>query len=98
MSEALAWLLYLLAGALAFAAVYYKNWPNTLSMLFATVVTMLVWYAAIELGKEANEPTWVNIELALNASFALIFAGAGAGLGMWLRSRKRDAQVPDDES
>ncbi|MEO6361570.1 MAG: hypothetical protein ABIO43_13525 [Sphingomicrobium sp.] len=97
MSETLAWLLYLVAAALAFAAVYYKNWPITLSMLAATALTTLVWYAAVELGKEANEPTWINVDLALNASFALIFAGAGAGLGMCLRSNKRAAESADDE-
>ena len=98
MSEALAWLLYLVAGALAFAGVYRLRWPITISMLAATAVTMLVWYAAVELGKEANEPTWINVELALNASFALIFAGVGAALGMWRKSKERDAGGADDQS
>ena len=89
MSETLVWLLYVVAGGLAFAAVYVKGWPITWSMLGATVLTTLVWYLAVELGKEENEPTWVNVDLALNASFALIFAGAGAALGMYLRTRKQ---------
>lgn len=89
MSETLVWLLYLIAAALAFVAVYYKDWPLTLAMLIPTVLTTGMWYAAVELGKEENEPAWINVDLALNASFALIFAGAGAGLAMYLRSRKR---------
>jgi hypothetical protein len=99
LSETLVWVLYLITGALAFAAVYRLGWPMTWSMLAPTVLTTLIWYLAVEfVGKEENEPAWINVDLALNASFSLIFAGAGAALGMYLRTRKQRAENPDDPS
>lgn len=87
MSETLVWLLYLLAGGQAFGAVYHLRWRTVVSMLAATVLTTVLYYLAVELGKEENEPAWINVDLALNASFALIFAGAGAAIGLYLTSK-----------
>jgi len=87
LSETVTWLLYFVSGGLAFAAVRYKRWPITLSMLAAAAATTLIWYVAVQLRKEENEPSWITVETALNASFALIFAGAGAALAMCLRMR-----------
>ncbi|MEO5774370.1 MAG: hypothetical protein ABIQ32_09680 [Sphingomicrobium sp.] len=97
MSENLVWLLYLVAGGLAFAAVFHKRWPIALSMVAASTIVTLAWYAAVELGKKENEPAWINVDLAMNASFALIFAGAGAAVAMYVRMKKGGAQASDDQ-
>lgn len=96
MSETLIWFLYLVGAALAFAAVYYRNWRITLAMLVSAAIATFLWYVLVQLGKEDDEPTWMTVELTMNASFALIFAGAGAGVAAWLKSRRR-ADAPDEE-
>lgn len=87
MNEYLLWLLYLVGAAFAFAAVRLRGWRLTLAMLVPAVVGTFAWYLAIELGKEKNEPQWMNVDLALNFSFFLIFAAAGAALAFYLNSR-----------
>jgi len=87
MNETLLWLLYFVGAAAAFALVRYRRWPVTASALLPSVVGTAIWYLAVELGKEENEPAWINVDLAVNFSFFLIFAGAGAGLGLFLISR-----------
>jgi len=89
MSETLLWLFYLVAAAAAFYVVRYRGWPLTLAILAPSVVGTLIYYLVVELGKEANEPFWFNVDLAMNFSFFLIFAGAGAAIGMFLRDRAR---------
>jgi len=97
MNETLLWLLYIVGGGLAFAAVRYRNWPITLAILAPSVVGTAIWYLAVELGKEENEPTWINVDLAMNFSFFLIFAGVGAAIGMFLRERaSRSATEPEN--
>ena len=96
MNENLLWLLYMVGAALAFAAVRYRHWPLTLAILAPAVAGTLIWYLAVELGKEANEPTWINVDLAVNFSFFLIFAAGGAAIGMFLRDRGR--RMDSDEA
>ena len=87
MNETLLWLMYILGGAGAFALVRYRGWAITPSTLLPGVVGTALWYLAVELGKEKDEPAWINVDLAMNFSFFLIFAAVGAGLGMLLRQR-----------
>lgn len=94
MNENLLWLLYVIGGGLAYAAVRYRRWPLTLAILAPAAAGTLIWYLAVELGKEENEPSWINVDLAVNFSFFLIFAGAGAAIGMFLRDRHAPAD-PD---
>ena len=88
MSENLVWLLYVLSAAFAFAAVYRWRWRVTLAMLTPAAATTALWAMAVWLGSEEDEPAWFTVDLTLNASFALIFAAAGAALGFWLRERR----------
>jgi hypothetical protein len=92
MNENLLWLLYLVGAAAAFWAVRYRKSPLTLAMLLPAVVGTAIWYLAVELGKEENEPAWINVDLAINFSFFLIFAGAGAAIAFFLNSRSGSAQ------
>ena len=88
MNETLLWLLYIMGGAGAFALVRYRRWPITASTLVPSLVGTALWYLAVELGKEKNEPAWMNVDLAMNFSFFVIFASVGAGLAMLLRTRE----------
>jgi hypothetical protein len=96
MNENLLWLLYLVGAGLAFAVVRYRRWPLTLAMLLPAVAGTLIWYLAVELGKEENEPAWINVDLAINFSFFLIFAGAGAAVAFYLNSRSHSKPGNDD--
>ena len=87
MSETLIWLLYLVGAGLAFAAVRYRRWPLSASMLVPAIVGTLIWYLAVEFGKEENEPAWMNVDLSINFSFFLIFAAGGAALAFYLNGR-----------
>lgn len=98
MNEYLLWLLYLVGAGFAFAAVRLWGWRLTLAMLVPAVVGTLIWYLAVELGKEENEPAWINVDLALNFSFFLIFAAGGAALAMFLNSRSASPQPSDSEN
>jgi hypothetical protein len=98
LSETLVWLLYFIAGGLAFAAVFHLRWRIVTAMVLPTVFVTVVYYLLIELGKEENEPSWINVDLALNASFALIFAGAGAALGMYVLMKKGRPERSDEDA
>lgn len=87
MNETLLWLLYLVGAAGAFWAVRYRKLPLTVAMLGPAVLGTAIWYIAVELGKEENEPAWINVDLGLNFSFFLIFAAAGAAVAFYLNSR-----------
>lgn len=81
------WLLYALSGAAAFAAVYLKGWRITLAIIAGTMVTVAGWVIMFRLAPEEQRPEWITLHLTLNASFAMIFAGAGAAVAAFLRHR-----------
>ncbi len=88
MNETLLWLMYILGGVGAYALVRFRGWAITPSTLLPGIVGTALWHVAVELGKEENEPAWINVDLAMNFSFFLIFAAVGAGLGMVMRQRE----------
>jgi lipoprotein signal peptidase len=94
MNETLLWLLYVIGAGLAFGAVRRLRWPISLAMLAPSVLGTAIWYLAVELGKEENEPAWINVDLGLNFSFFLIFAAAGAALAqvVSLREARRSGE------
>ena len=89
MSETLLWLLYVAGAAAACAAVYRLGWKIVPSTLAATAITVVGWAALYFLADEEKRPSFWEVDLSLNACFALIFAGAGAALGLFLASRER---------
>ena len=98
MNENLLWLLYLVGAGAAFWAVRHRKLPLTVAMLVPAVIGTAIWYLAVELGKEVNEPAWINVDLAINFSFFLIFAGAGAAIAFFLNSRSADARSDEPEN
>ena len=90
MNETLLWLLYLVSAAVAFLAVQKLGWRLVPSMLAGTLVTVLGWLMIYLLTVEDKRPDFWRLDLSLNASFALIFAGAGAALAFAMKSREAE--------
>ena len=84
------WLLYLVSSLVAFLAVYRLKWRIVPSTLAGTVLTALGWVALYYSTPSDDRPAWFNVQLSLNACFGLIFAAAGAALGLYLRFRARE--------
>ena len=82
MNETLLWLLYCASAAAGFAGVYRLRWRIVPSTLAGTLVTVVGWGILYLAAAEEQRPQWWRLDLSLNASFALIFAGAGAALGL----------------
>ena len=89
MNEALVWLLYGLAGALSFAAVYYRRWHIAWATLVATILAMAIWVGWYLLTSEEKRPPWINVHLSLNAFFSLLFAAGGAAFAQYQTRRNR---------
>ena len=90
LNETLLWLLYLVSAAVAFLAVQKLGWRLVPSMLAGTLVTVLGWLPIYLLTAEDKRPAFWRLDLSLNASFALIFAGAGAALAFALKDREAE--------
>ena len=90
MNETLLWLLYLVSAAVAFFTVQKLGWRLVPSMLAGTLVTVLGWLVIYLLTAEDKRPAFWRLDLSLNASFALIFAGAGAALAFAMKSREAE--------
>jgi len=88
LNETLLWLLYLVSAAVAFFTVQKLGWRLVPSMLAGTLVTVLGWLVIYLLTAEDKRPAFWRLDLSLNASFALIFAGAGAALAFAMKSRE----------
>jgi uncharacterized membrane protein YhaH (DUF805 family) len=89
LNEALVWLLYGLAGALSYAAVYYRRWHIAGATLASAILALAIWTAWYLLTSEEKRPPWINVHLSLNAFFSLLFAVGGAALAEYLRRRNR---------
>jgi uncharacterized membrane-anchored protein YitT (DUF2179 family) len=88
LNENLVWLVYLASGAIGFALVRLRGWRITPSMITGTVVAMVaLWLPLHQLTPRDETNYWFQVDLALNASFCAIFAGAGAAIAYWLQSR-----------
>ena len=108
MTNTLLWLTYLASGAIALALVYAKAWRLVPSMIaataFGTLASLLIMLAIP--ASEDDENYWFQVDLAMNASMSLIFAGAGGAIGYALRearghrrgerSSRASARVPED--
>ena len=90
MNETLLWLLYLVSAVVGFLTVQKLDWRLVPAMLAGTLVTVLGWLPIFLLTAEDKRPDFWRLDLSLNASFALIFAGAGAALAFALKSREAE--------
>ena len=88
MNETLLWLLYLVSAAVAFLAVQKLGWRIVPSMLAGTIVTIIGWGLIFLLTADDKRPAFWRLDLSLNASFALIFAGAGAAVAFAIQNRR----------
>jgi len=90
LNETLLWLLYLVSAVVAFVTVQKLGWRLVPSMFAGTLVTVLGWLVIYLLTVEDKRPDFWRLDLSLNASFALIFAGAGAALAFAMKSREAE--------
>ena len=88
MNETLLWLLYLISAIIAFLTVQRLGWRIVPSMLAGTLVTLIGWVPLYLLTAEDKRPEFWRLDLSLNASFALIFAGVGAALAFAMKDRE----------
>ena len=88
MNQTLLWLLYLVSAVVGFLAVRKLDWRIVPSMLVGTLVTALGWVPLYFLTAEDKRPEFWRLDLSLNASFALIFAGVGAALAFAMKDRE----------
>ena len=88
MNETLLWLLYLVSAIVAFLTVQRLGWRIVPSMLAGTLVTLIGWVPLYLLTAEDQRPEFWRLDLSLNASFALIFAGVGAALAFAMKDRE----------
>ena len=91
MNETLLWFLYSVSGGLAFAAVYYWRWHIAWAIISGGLVTAIGWILIFRFTDEEKRPDWIRLDVALNVTFALIFATFGAALGLWLLKRRASA-------
>ena len=89
MNETLLWLLYLVSAVVAFAAVHRLGWRIVPSILAGALVTSIGWGLLYLVTAEDKRPAFWRLDLSLNVSFAVIFAGAGAAAAFAL-SRPSD--------
>lgn len=84
MNETVLWLLYVVSGAAAFALVHKLRWRIVPSMLVGTAIAMIGWGILYQLTSDELKPVFWKLDMWLNTSFGLIFAGVGAALAMAL--------------
>ncbi len=89
MSETLVWLLYVVGGVIAYAAVRYSGWRITLATITGAIVATGLWAIWYHLTSDNDRPFWFDVHLSLNASFSIIFAALGAAAGQFVASRDR---------
>ena len=88
MSDKLLWLAYLISGGIAFALVYLKAWRLVPSMVLGTAVGVLLSLLVMLAIPKEDANAWFQVDLAMNGSLALIFAGAGAAVAFALRESR----------
>ena len=88
MNETLIWLSYGIGAVLAFAAVNYRRWHVGLAILVGALVSGAGWTLVYYFTEDEKRPAWVQLDLALNLSFGLIFAALAALLAKRLVTRR----------
>jgi len=90
LNETLLWLLYLLSAGAAFLAVQRGGSRLVPAILAGTFVTIAGWALLYALAGEDERPDFWQVDLSLNASFAMVFAAAGAAIAFAIKSRQPD--------
>lgn len=88
MSNTLLWLIYLISGVIAFVLVYKQRWSLVPSMLAATAAGVLLSLLVMLAVPKEEASGWFQVELAMNGSLSLIFAGVGAAIAYALRTSR----------
>jgi hypothetical protein len=85
LSDPAFWFLCLVSGAVAFAAVYVKGWRLTAAMIVGAAAGFLLSLLLLWVMPDEQVGHWFDVQLAVNGSVGVIFAGAGAAIGYAMR-------------
>lgn len=85
MINTLLWLTYFVSGGIAFALVYLQGWRLAPAMILATAVGVLLSLVLMLAIPREDAAPWFQVELAMNGSLSMIFAGVGAAIAYALR-------------
>ena len=88
MSDPAFWLVCLVSGAVAFAAVYVKGLRLFPSMIVGGAAGFLLSLVLLWIMPNEEVGPWFDVTLAINGSVGLIFAGAGAAIGYAMRGAR----------
>ena len=88
MNETPLWLAYLVSAVAAYLLVVKLGWRIVPSILAGAFVSVVGWGLLYSLTAEDLRPSFWRVDLSLNISFAVIFAGAGAAIGFATRGRQ----------
>jgi hypothetical protein len=86
--EALSWLAWLVSAAVAFVLVHRQGWRLVGAMVAGTAAGLLLSLLVMLVTPKDDASYWFQVELTVNGSMSLIFAGAGAALGHALRASR----------
>ena len=84
MNETLLWLVFVISGGVAFAAIYYWRWRIVWAVLTGILITAIGWLLIFRFTDEEMRPDWIRVDLSLNLTLGLMFAVFGAAIGRWL--------------
>jgi ABC-type Fe3+-siderophore transport system permease subunit len=88
LTDTLLWVAYLLSAGVAYYAVRQRHWPIVPATIAGALLTVIVWATLVLTAKPDARPAFLEVDLALNASFGVIFAAVGAALAMFLNQRR----------
>ena len=88
MSSFAFWIVCLASAGAAFAMVYVNGSRLVTAMVVGTAAGFLMSLIILWLMSSDEVGHWFDVQLALNGSVGLIFAGVGAGIGYALRHRR----------
>jgi hypothetical protein len=89
LNETLLWLAYLASALAAYLLVAKLRWRIVPSILTGAFVSVIAWGILYLFTAEDLRPSFWRVDLSLNVSFAVIFAGAGAALGFAVAGRQK---------
>ena len=79
------------AAGTVITALRADRWGRRRTLIVLGLLTGAGWALLYRLTEEEKRPDWVRLDLSLNVTFGLIFAGIGAALGWWLQTRRGSA-------
>ena len=88
MSSIAFWIVCLISGGVGFWMVYARGSRLVTAMILGTATGFVLTLLLLWLMSSKEVGPWFDVQLALNGSVGLIFAGAGAAIGFAMRGTR----------